>query len=223
MALFASMICIGDDAPKRYPISAKCIQAENGHCYIASMDFGEEGDKDTGNRSGLMLFEDGKPLGPPRAVHKDIREQGNGRYSHWTRHGLYMSASDNTDPRRNRRKYEVASTNLENELGVLAEIPSTPKRHVEIVRGSRHEYTIQLGGNLDYENSHTRFNTGFSVAFQPNVSLTIANTGDRAVLWPRLVANGVRDWSTYESLLADFTRGATNDQERGLFIWQAAR
>ncbi|MFZ2641309.1 MAG: Ig domain-containing protein [Verrucomicrobiia bacterium] len=211
------------DQPKRYPVPSKCIQAESGHCYIASMDFGEEGDKDTGNKSGLLLFEDGKSLGPARAVHKDIREKGGGRYSHWTRHSLYVSASDNSDPRRNGRRYEVASTNPKNELAELTDIPSTPRRHTEIIRGARHEYTIRLGGNLDYENSHTRFNGGFAVAFQPNVSLTIANTGDRPVFWPKLVANGVRDWSTYESLLADFTRGATNDQERALFIWQAAR
>ncbi|MCX6910003.1 MAG: hypothetical protein NTY01_18440, partial [Verrucomicrobia bacterium] len=58
---------------------------------------------------------------------------------------------------------------LADELAGLAEIPSTPNRHVEVVRGSHHEYTLRLGGNLDYENSHTRFNTGFTVAFQPNV------------------------------------------------------
>ena len=208
---------------KRYPIPAKCIQAESGRCYIASMDFGEEGDKDTGNKSGLLLFEDGKPLGPARAMHKDIREKGGGRYSHWTRDGLYMSASDNSDPRKNGRKYEVASTNAESELAGPIQLPSTPKRHVEVIRASRHEYTLRLSGNLDYENSHTRFNTGFTIAFQPNVSLTIANTGDRPVAWPKLVANGVRDWSTYESLLSDFTRGATNDQEHALFIWQTAR
>ncbi len=208
---------------KRCPIPAKCIQAEIGRCYIASMDFGEEGDKESGNKSGLLLFENGRPLGPARSLHQDIREKGQGRYSHWTRHGLYLSASDNSDPRTNGRKYEVASANPGSELAGRMEIPSTPRRHVEVIRESHHEYSIRLGGNLDYENSHTRFNTGFAVAFQPNVSLTIANTGDRPVFWPKLIANGTRDWSTYDSLLADFTRGATDDQERALFIWQTAR
>ena len=187
------------------------------------MDFGEPGDKETGNQSGLTLFEDGKPLGPPRAIHQDIREKGGGRYSHWTEQGLYFSASDNSDPRAKGRRYEVASTNPENTLGGIGDVATPVKRHVEVVHGSRHEYAIQLGGNLDFENSHTRHNTGFKVAFQPNVSLTIANTGDLPVLWPKLVANGLRDWSTFENLLADFTRGAANDQERALFIWQAAR
>ncbi len=212
----------GDDL-KRYPIPAKCIQAENGHCYIAQMDFGEDGDKLSGNKSAVLLFEDGKPLGPARALHQDIREKGRGRFSHWTRRGLYMSASDNSDPRGNGRKYEVASANPESELGGRRPLPSVPKRHVEVIRGSRHEYSIRLGGNLDYENSHTRFNTGFNIAFQPDVSLTIANTGDRPVFWPKLVANGTHDWSTYDNLIADFTRGAGDDQERALFIWQTAR
>lgn len=211
------------DEPKRCPLAPKCIQAELGHCYVASMDFGEEGDQVTGDKSGLLLFENGKPLGPARSVHQDIREKGQGRYSHWTRHALYLSASDNSDPRSNGRRYEVASANPASELSGLVEIPSTRKSHVEIIRGSRHEYSIRLGGNLDYENSHTRFNTGFNVAFQPNVSLTIANTGDRPVFWPKLVANGTRDWSTYDSLLADFIRGTTDDQERAFFIWQTAR
>ena len=221
--LMVVLALAGSDQLKRYPIPTKCIQAENGYCYIASMDFGEPGDKETGNKSGLLLFEDGKPLGPARSIHKDIREQGKGRYSHWTEGGLYFSASDNSSPRTNGRCYEVASTNTENTMAGIGDVATPIKRHVEVIRGSRHEYAIKLGGNLDFENSHTRHNTGFNIAFQPNVSLTIANTGNQPVLWPKLIANGVRDWSTYESLLADFTRGATNDQERALFIWQTAR
>ena len=66
------------DALKRYPIPARSIRPEIGHCYIANMDFGEDGDKESGNKSGLLLFEDGEPLGPARSVHKDIREKGQG-------------------------------------------------------------------------------------------------------------------------------------------------
>ena len=99
------------DAPKRYPVPVECMHAEQGHCFIASMDFGEEGDKYSGNKSMLMLFEDGKRLGAARSAHAEIRKQGQGRFSHWTRAGLYFSASDNSDPRSNGRKYEVASPN----------------------------------------------------------------------------------------------------------------
>ena len=54
--------------------------------------------------SRLRLYEDGKELGPAHAVHVDIREKGLGRYSHW-KTGLFLSASDNSDPTTNGRKY----------------------------------------------------------------------------------------------------------------------
>jgi hypothetical protein len=54
--------------------------------------------------STLRLLEDSKELGPAHAAHVDIREKGQGRYSHWGE-GLIFSASDNTDPRSNGRKY----------------------------------------------------------------------------------------------------------------------
>ncbi len=159
----------------------------------------------------------------PMRVHADIRTQGQGRYSHWTRNGLYLSASDNSDPRTNGRKYEVASTNPDSTLGGLEQFAGPPQKRVEVVRASQHEYTIPLGGNLDFENSHTRLNDGFLVAFQPNLSVTIENTGEATILWPKVIANDRANWGTYDDLLAEFTRGATNDQEKALFIWQTAR
>lgn len=56
--------------------------------------------------SRLVLFEDGRRLGPAHASHAAIREQGGGRYSHWGRH-LYLSSSDGSDPRSNGRTYAV--------------------------------------------------------------------------------------------------------------------
>ncbi len=97
------------------------------------------------------------------------------------------------------------------------------KTHSEVIHASAHEYRLFLGGTLDSENTLTRSHRGFAIAFQPNLALTIANTGDRPVAWPRLVANGQGDWSTLGRLVADFTRGARTDQEKALFIWQAAR
>src|SRR5205823_12565958 len=34
-------------------------------------------------RSPLILYEDGRPLGPPHSLHDHIRQLGEGRYSHW--------------------------------------------------------------------------------------------------------------------------------------------
>lgn len=58
------------------------------------------------NRSNLLLFEDGRQIGPPHQGHADIMQQGQGRYSHWVG-ALVFSASDNTDPRTNGRSYTV--------------------------------------------------------------------------------------------------------------------
>lgn len=210
-------------AGPRIAIRPDRISHEQGFCYIANMDFGEDGDKETGNKSGLLLYEDGKVLGPPRSLHADIRTKGGGRYSHWTATALYFSASDNSDPRTNGRRYEVSSANPDSTLGKPPLPAARTLQHTEVIRGSRQVYTLHLGGTLDYDTTATRLNDNLKIGFQPNLSLTIANTGDTPVRWPKLVANGERDWSTYESLLEDFTRGATTDQERALFIWQRAR
>jgi len=55
-------------------------------------------------QSGLILFENGHPLGPPHQAHAEIRNLGNGRFSHWSNYILF-SASDNSDPRTNGRYY----------------------------------------------------------------------------------------------------------------------
>jgi hypothetical protein len=208
---------------KRFPILPDMMTHEVGFCYQGHMDFGEDGDKITKAKSGIRVLENGKELGPRAALHADIRNKGKGRYSHWVRQTLYFSASDNSDPRTNGRKYEVVSVNPDSALGGLKEMGGEPMKHVEVITSSAHEYQLALGGVLDMDNTLTRSHGNISVVFQPNLQLTIANTGDTPVRWPKLVANGRRDWSTYDALLEDFTRGAKNDQEKALFIWETMR
>lgn len=57
-------------------------------------------------RSSLLLFEDGRQLGPAHALHQSIADEGHGRYSHWGERILF-SASDNSDPKTNGRTYTV--------------------------------------------------------------------------------------------------------------------
>lgn len=59
------------------------------------------------DRSPLRLLEDGKPLGPPHSLHQRIREEGQGRYSHWAENVLFFSTSDNSDPNENGREYMI--------------------------------------------------------------------------------------------------------------------
>jgi hypothetical protein len=54
--------------------------------------------------SSGVLFEDARPLGPATQLHDEIREFGAGRYSFWYL-DIYFSASDNSDPRSNGRRY----------------------------------------------------------------------------------------------------------------------
>lgn len=82
------------------------IRPEIGHAYVTEIDaYGD--DVDNFERSSLVLYEDGAPLGPAHTLHDTIREDGGGAFSHWF-NAIYFSASDNSDPRTNGRLYSWA-------------------------------------------------------------------------------------------------------------------
>ena len=58
-------------------------------------------------RSRMMLFEDGMPVGFAHQTHSAIEQHGGGRYSHW-QDSLVFSATDNSDPNTNGRTYAVS-------------------------------------------------------------------------------------------------------------------
>jgi hypothetical protein len=58
-------------------------------------------------QSTLILYEDEKPIGPANSDHIDISSLGNGRYSHWKDQGLIFSATDNSNPNQNWKRYSV--------------------------------------------------------------------------------------------------------------------
>ena len=62
---------------------------------------------DEPQRSPVIIFENGKPLGPAHSSQEDIEEIGLGRFSHSKRAGFFLSASDNSDPNTNGRNYWV--------------------------------------------------------------------------------------------------------------------
>lgn len=82
------------------------ITRESGLCWSANLPLDVPAGDDVGApiKSTLRLYEDGMELGPPHAVHDQIRRQGGGRFSHWNR-GLYFSTSDGSDPLVNGRRY----------------------------------------------------------------------------------------------------------------------
>jgi hypothetical protein len=66
------------------------------------------------------------------------------------------------------------------------------------------------------ENTTTRLYETFQIAFQNNVSLTVANSGDSIVKNPRISTGGRRRWWCMEGLLKEILQGAKNDQEKAL-------
>lgn len=99
-----------------YAVSPLTIRALGGSAYYFDVPagwnsvLGPRSDAESHQaRSYLTLWEDDRSLGPSHAVHADIRESGEGRYSHWAS-GVYFSASDNSDPRSNGRQYAAVYT-----------------------------------------------------------------------------------------------------------------
>src|SRR5262249_321497 len=89
------------------PLDASRFQAEQGHAFIVDLAaLGIRAISDEGGESELVVREDGTPLAHGHQEHEAIREVGGGRYSHWNQ-WLYLSTSDNSDPRTNGRSYSV--------------------------------------------------------------------------------------------------------------------
>jgi pectate lyase len=87
-----------------YPIDISIVRLDTINCYKAGpIPFsGDSNQQPTG--STLKLFENGVELGPAHTFHDDIRKIGSGSFSHWGT-DIYFSASDNTNPLTNGRKY----------------------------------------------------------------------------------------------------------------------
>ncbi len=81
------------------------VYPDTGYCYLVKVP--SELVSDSEGQSRVVVFEDGVPLLKPHAPHDDIRKYGLGAYSHWNGE-IYLSASDNSDPRSNGRRYTYA-------------------------------------------------------------------------------------------------------------------
>ena len=80
---------------------------DSGMAFRAHVDVFEplEEPNDAEQHSPVVLYEDGKPLGPAHSMIADIASKGGGRYTHMKGVGMVFSSSDNTDPRKNGRHY----------------------------------------------------------------------------------------------------------------------
>lgn len=101
--------------------------------------------------------------------------------------------------------------------------PVQEKSHTETIRASQADYSVDVAGTVDMDNTATRLYETFQIAFQNNLSLTIANTGNTIVKNPRVITNGRRRWWCMEEMLDEILQGAKNDQEEVLLIWDFVR
>lgn len=100
---------------------------------------------------------------------------------------------------------------------------SGERRDIQMITEGSKTYTIPVGGTADMDNTSTRKHETWDIGFQNNLSLLIENTGSTTVVNPRIITNGKRQWQTAESILAEFTAGAKDDQEKIYMIWEGLR
>jgi O-methyltransferase len=113
------------------PLDRNNIRPDQGYCYAYDLPLDAcLGDHEHDPyRSAATLFEDGVALGPAHVAHDVIRRQGGGRFSHWNRQ-LYFSASDNTAPGRNRRRYHLyvaTDTSSDPEWSLINHVKTAPQ------------------------------------------------------------------------------------------------
>ena len=176
-------------------IEPKQVRAEQGFCYIATLHLGRPGDKG-GTRSPCVLLENGKPLGPARALHADIRNKGLGRYSHWTPSSLYFSASDNSDPRTNGREYTLVSRR-------------SVVWHTHRIRSQQAKTTYDIEGH------ETRALRGRRVL--------VRHLGREPAVVTTFKLGGWPDLTTVEGMLKSVLKPGMTDEQKAIAIWQFLR
>jgi pectate lyase len=88
-----------------FAVNLTGLRSDGGYAYKIGYPLTQSGDSNTAPTvSTMRLFENGVELKPPHSIHQDIRDSGKGRFSHWGT-SLIFSASDNTNPATNGRKY----------------------------------------------------------------------------------------------------------------------
>lgn len=81
-----------------------------GNCYSINININNFGLKYY-NKSRYIVEEDNIQLKSPVTDHSLICNNGNGLYCFWTSNTLYLSTSDNSDPRTNNKKYSIIKLN----------------------------------------------------------------------------------------------------------------
>jgi hypothetical protein len=96
-------------AARAWPLGTIFPYGHGGRAFHAHVDvFGAlEDDNEAEQHSPVVLYEDGKLLGPAHSLIPDVVATGRGHYTHRKGVGMIFSSSDNTDPTMNGRHYWV--------------------------------------------------------------------------------------------------------------------
>lgn len=103
------------------------------------------------------------------------------------------------------------------------------KRHTENIAGSRHTYTLTLGGVMDA--ASTRGPIGYAApvpGFEPMRSVRLENTGERDVVNPWITVNGKRQWRTAKDIVHEALKtygdpALMTEAEKARAIWEYQR
>lgn len=109
----------------------------------------------------------------------------------------------------------AAATDLQQACG------TNGKRHVQMVDGNHDEYSVAMSGKID--GPMTRDPIGYwayDQYWEPNVSVTIENTGSTLVTNPWLRREGMPDTRTLQSIVASIVKPGMSDKEKARRIWE---
>ena len=102
--------------------------------------------------------------------------------------------------------------------------PGQPRQHTETVTAGQHRYTVRVGGTLSGENTRDPVGYGnYGQAWENNISLRLSNTGDTAVLNPRLAVNGRGRWHSLQGILDEILEDGMTEAGKARAIWEFAR
>ena len=119
---------VGSAPEPLWDIPATAIRHARGHGYVYRLPAllqGWPGDDRDAQNSRLLLFEDGALLGEGHATHEALITRGGGRYSHWSDQ-VFFSASDNSNPRRNGRRYALGVRPQTDHRYAISNVPRPP-------------------------------------------------------------------------------------------------
>ncbi|MGB4398654.1 MAG: hypothetical protein WBJ10_04745 [Daejeonella sp.] len=140
-------------------IDVSKVTYDSGHAYLLKDWFGVGGDTQWEKPSTLKVYENGLALGPAHSSHDDVRTIGQGRFSHWGNE-LFFTASDNTDPRTNGRKYTYTineSVETTTSLSVPSNAKSLDLSIVTLHSGNAYQLNawFGVGGDTKWETTST--------------------------------------------------------------------